>query len=45
LIPGTALLDTYGYKAGKTGEYIGIWLAIIGVYRALGWFVLYVRRT
>lgn len=45
LIPGTALLDTYGYKAGKTGEYIGILLAIIVVYRALGWFVLYVRRT
>ncbi|KAH0354154.1 putative ABC transporter, partial [Aureobasidium melanogenum] len=44
-IPGTALLDTYGYKAGRTGEYIGILLAIIIVYRLLGWFVLYVRRT
>ncbi|KAG9716657.1 hypothetical protein KCU73_g15576, partial [Aureobasidium melanogenum] len=45
LIPGTALLDTYGYKVGRTGEYIGILLAIIVVYRLLGWFVLYVRRT
>lgn len=45
LIPGTGLLDTYGYKTGRTGEYIGILLAIILVYRALGWFVLYVRRT
>ena len=45
LVPGTALLDTYGYKKGRTGEYVGILLAIILVYRILGWFVLYIRRT
>lgn len=44
-VPGTALLDTYGYKTGRTGEYVGILLAIVFVYRALAWFVLYIRRN
>jgi len=44
LIPGQAVLDSYGYKTGKTGEWVGILLAIVLGMRILGWFALWVRR-
>lgn len=44
-IPGQAVLDTYGYKPGNTGKWVGILLAIILAYRLLTWLVLQLRRT
>lgn len=44
-IAGQGVLDTYGYKTGKTGEWVGILLAIVLGYRLLGWLVLYLRKT
>ena len=43
-IAGTAVLDTYGYKTGKTGLWVGILIAIIAGYRLLAWLVLYLRK-
>jgi ABC-2 type transporter len=43
-ISGTAVLDQYGYKTGKTGEWVGILLAIVLGYRLLGWVVLSLRK-
>jgi ABC-type multidrug transport system permease subunit len=45
LVPGTAVLDTYGYNVGDTGKWVGIMVGIITGYRALGWLVLWLRRT
>ena len=42
---GQAVLDSFGYKTGNTGKWVGILMAIIFVYRFLGWMVLYLRRT
>lgn len=39
-IAGQGVLDTYGYKTGKTGEWVGILLAIVLAYRLLAWVVL-----
>lgn len=43
-IAGTAVLDQYGYKTGKTGEWVGILLAIVLGYRLLGWVALSLRK-
>jgi len=43
-IAGTAVLDAYGYKTGRTGLWVGILIAIIAGYRLLAWLVLYLRK-
>ncbi|KAH7032565.1 putative ABC transporter [Microdochium trichocladiopsis] len=45
LIDGKAILENYGYSTGDQGKWVGILLAIIVGYRALGWLVLYLKRT
>ena len=45
MIEGSAILHNYGYKTGETGKWVGIMIAIILVYRLLGWLILYIRRT
>jgi len=45
LVSGTAVLDNYGYNVGNTGKWVGIMIGIIAGYRALGWLVLWIRRT
>ncbi len=44
-LPGTAVLDVYGYGTGNKGKWVGIVLAIVLAYRFLGWIALYMRRT
>jgi len=44
-IDGKGVLAAYGYKTGKTGEWVGILVAIVAAYRLLGWLVLYLRRS
>lgn len=44
-IDGKAVLAQYGYKQGKTGEWVGILIAILVVYRLLGWLVTHLRST
>lgn len=44
MIKGTAVLDQYGYKAGKTGLWVGILLAIVLGYRLLGLAVLIIKK-
>ncbi|KAK2743903.1 hypothetical protein FQN57_004526 [Myotisia sp. PD_48] len=43
-ISGTGVLDAFGYKTGRTGEWVGILLAITAVYRFLGWGMLVLRK-
>ena len=38
---GLAVLETYGYKTGKTGEWVGFLLAIVFGLRFLGWVALW----
>ncbi|KAL6720473.1 hypothetical protein ACLMJK_002396 [Lecanora helva] len=44
-IDGRGVLQQYGYKNGNTGKWVGIMLAIILVYRILGWGVTWIRKT
>ncbi|MCJ1387258.1 hypothetical protein MMC18_000098 [Xylographa bjoerkii] len=44
-IRGTAVLEAFDYHAGLEGEWIGIIIGIIFGYRALGWLVLYLKKT
>jgi hypothetical protein len=44
-IDGTGVLDTYGYKTGRHGKYIGIIIGIIAGYRLFGLLALYARRS
>ena len=44
-IPGESVLETYGYSTGKEGEWVGIMISIIVVYRLLAWGVLYLKRA
>lgn len=44
-IAGTAVLDEYGYSLGNEGKWVGIMIAIIVVYRLLGWAVTWYRKT
>jgi hypothetical protein len=43
-IDGKAVLNTYGYKTGEVGKYVGIMVGIIAGYRVLGWIVLYMKK-
>ncbi|KAM0723909.1 hypothetical protein Q7P37_000899 [Cladosporium fusiforme] len=45
LVKGTGVLENYGYDVGNTGKWVGIMIGIIAGYRALGWLVLWIRRT
>ena len=45
MISGQGVLDTFGYKSGKTGEWVGILLGIVLGYRLLGWLVLTLRKS
>ncbi len=44
-IDGKGVLATYGYKTGKTGEWVGILVAIVVAYRVLGWVALCLKKT
>ncbi|KAL8936282.1 MAG: hypothetical protein Q9216_005012 [Gyalolechia sp. 2 TL-2023] len=44
-IDGRGVLAEYGYSTGKTGEWVGILISIIVVYRLLGWLVTQLRST
>lgn len=44
-IDGKGVLAAYGYSTGRTGEWVGILVAIAAVYRLLAWLVLYLRRS
>ncbi|WEW59019.1 hypothetical protein PRK78_004487 [Emydomyces testavorans] len=43
-IAGTGVLKAYGYKTGRDGKWAGILVAIIVVYRVLGWAMLMLRK-
>lgn len=42
-IAGTGVLQSFGYSLGKEGEWVGIIIAIIAVYRLLSWIALRLR--
>jgi len=44
-VPGTAVLQSYGYGSAELGKYVGIMLSIIAGYRLLGWFMVWLRKT
>lgn len=43
-IDGLGVLEQYGFKTGRNGEWVGILLAIIVGYRILGWAVLSLKK-
>lgn len=43
-ISGLGILDQYGYKTGRTAEWVGILLGIVVGYRLLGLLAMFVRR-
>jgi ABC-type multidrug transport system ATPase subunit len=43
-ISGMGVLDQYGYKTGRTGEWVGILLAIVLGYRLLGLAAMMLRK-
>lgn len=42
-IPGRSVLRQYDYATGKIGEWVGILLAIILVYRLLAYCVVWIK--
>jgi hypothetical protein len=44
-IRGSGVLQQYGYAEGHEGEWVGILIGIIAVYRLLAWVVLVLRRS
>ncbi|KAF7187060.1 ABC transporter G family member 15 [Pseudocercospora fuligena] len=44
-IAGPAVLQDYGYALGREGKWAGIMIAIIVVYRLLGWAVTWLRKS
>lgn len=44
-VAGTAVLQQYGYDTGREGRWVGILISIIVVYRLLGWFFTWLRKT
>jgi hypothetical protein len=44
-IAGEGVLDTYGYADESMSKGVGILIAIVVVYRLLGWLALALRRT
>lgn len=45
MIAGPAVLQEYGYALGREGKWAGIMIAIIVVYRLLGWLVTWLRKS
>jgi uncharacterized membrane protein SirB2 len=43
-ISGLGVLETFGYKTGETGRWVGYLLLIVVGYRILGWLALKVRK-
>jgi hypothetical protein len=43
-ISGLGVLEQYGYKTGRTGEWVGILLAIVLGYRLLGLGAMMLRK-
>ena len=43
-IAGSGVLEIYGYKPGRTGQWVGILIAITAVYRLLSWVLLVLRK-
>jgi hypothetical protein len=43
-ISGLGVLEQYGYKTGRTAEWVGTLLAIVLGYRLLGWGVMVLRK-
>ncbi len=43
-IRGTAVLEAYHYSTNRTGEWIGILIAIIAAYRIFGYAVLWLKK-
>lgn len=43
-ISGIGVLNEYGYKTGRTGQWVGILLGIVVGYRLLGLLAMYVRK-
>lgn len=43
-ISGLGVLEQYGYKTRRTGEWVGILLAIVLGYRLLGWAAMVLRK-
>jgi len=43
-IAGSGILDSYGYKSGLKGTWVGILIGIIAGYRLLGWAALAFRK-
>ncbi|KIV94340.1 hypothetical protein PV10_02114 [Exophiala mesophila] len=44
-IAGPAVLSAFGISLGREGEWVGIMLGIIAVYRILGYIVLYWKKS
>lgn len=44
-IAGTAVLDQYGYATNYEGKWVGILIGIIVVYRVLGYFFTWLRKS
>lgn len=44
-IDGRGVLAQYGYRTGDQGKWVAIMLAILCVYRLLGWVVTVWKRT
>lgn len=43
-ISGVGVLEEYGYKTGRTGQWVGILLGIVVGYRLLGLLAMYIRK-
>jgi len=43
-IRGTAVLSAYHYSTDRVGEWIGIMIAIIAIYRIMGYLAHWVRN-
>ena len=44
-IDGKGVLAIYGYRTGRTGEWVGISIGILVAYRLLGWAVTAIKRS
>lgn len=45
MIDGKGVLALYGYRVGDEGKWVGIMLAILVVYRVLGWGVNWLKKS
>lgn len=44
LVDGNYVLQSYGYKTGDVGKYVGYMIVIIFAYRLFGWAALWARK-